>query len=78
MHSHSHGFTRGVLQCNLSDDDDADDLSQHSFLVLSNMESVAADRSELAPPPSPDSISQRKLNGSCARSLSLLQHGDVN
>ena len=40
-------------QCNLSDDDDADDLSQHSFLVLSNMEAVAADRSVPVPPALP-------------------------
>lgn len=43
---HPAGAVDGVelLLCNLSDDDDADDLSQHSFLVLSNMETTAADR----------------------------------
>jgi hypothetical protein len=33
-----------MVMCNLSDDDDDDDLSNHAFLVLSNMGEVAGAR----------------------------------
>jgi len=43
---HPDGAVDGIemLLCNLSDDDAEDDLSQHSFLVLSNMKHTAANR----------------------------------
>ena len=43
---HPDGAVDGIelLLCNLSDDDNEDDLSQHSFLVLSNMKHTAAAR----------------------------------